>query len=121
VLTWEERGDVSFTALIAANDMMAIGAKDGLAHLLGRRVPDEVLVVGFDGIEASRWIGNAIPSVAQPIEQMSLAAASMMVERIAEPDRLAERRLFVGRLSQPSRRDLNFDRGWDPNHFPNED
>lgn len=120
VLDWEERGDVTFTALIAANDMMAIGAKDGLAHLLGRRVPNEVLVVGFDGIEASRWIGNAIPSVAQPIEQMSLAAASMMVEQIADPDRLAERRLFAGRLSQPSTRDLNSDRGWNPNHSPNE-
>ena len=99
VLDWHERGEDGFTAIIAANDMMAIGAKDGLAQSLGRKVPEDVLVVGFDGIEASRWLGNAIPSVAQPIEQMSLAAASMMVARITDPECLAERRLFPGQLT----------------------
>jgi len=99
VLEWAKRGSPAFDAVIAANDMMAIGAKDALVHKLGKRVPADIVVAGFDGIEASRWIGNAIPSVAQPIDQMSLAAASMMVERIADPTCLSERRLFPGRLT----------------------
>ncbi|MEO5640243.1 MAG: LacI family DNA-binding transcriptional regulator [Sphingomicrobium sp.] len=98
VLDWDARRVEPFTAVIAANDMMAIGAKDGLVHRLGKRVPGDIMVAGFDGIEAARWLGNAIPTVAQPIEQMSLAAAAMMVERIADPTLIAERRLFPGRL-----------------------
>ena len=99
VAEWTKNGAPGFDAIIAANDMMAIGAKDALIHKVGKRVPEDIVVAGFDGIEASRWIGNAIPSVAQPIDQLSLAAASMMVERIADPDCLAERRLFPGRLT----------------------
>ena len=103
VIDWDERGEGPFTALIAANDMMAIGARDGLVHLLGRKVPDDVMIAGFDGIEASRWLGNAIPSVAQPIDQMAKAAASMIFERIEDPTQIPERRLYPGQLSLPSR------------------
>ncbi len=100
-LLWTAKDAPPFDAIIAANDMMAIGAKDALVYHVGRSVPDDVVVAGFDGTEASQWIGNAIPSVAQPIEQMSRAAASMMVDRIADPACLPERRLFPGRLALP--------------------
>lgn len=98
VLDWADRGIDDYDAIIAANDMMAIGAKDALIYKLGKRVPEDVAVAGFDGVEASRWLSHSIASVDQPIEYMAKAAVEMMALRI-EDDRLpAERRLFPGRL-----------------------
>jgi LacI family transcriptional regulator len=46
----------AFDAVFAANDMMAIGALQALrSH--GRRVPENVAVVGFDDIPLSRYLG----------------------------------------------------------------
>ena len=98
VLDWHSRGVLPFSAVIAANDMMAIGAKDGLVYRIGKRVPDDVIVAGFDGIEEASWLSNRIPTVAQPIKQMALAAAEMMVDLIADPTLTVERRMFPGRL-----------------------
>jgi DNA-binding LacI/PurR family transcriptional regulator len=42
-------------ALFCANDLLAIGAIDALRERLGLRVPDDVLVAGFDDIPAASW------------------------------------------------------------------
>lgn len=98
VMDWAARGITGYDAVIAANDMMAIGAKDALVHRLGKRVPEDVAVAGFDGIEASRWLSHRIASVDQPIDHIARAAVEMMAQRIEAGNMLAERRLFPGRL-----------------------
>lgn len=98
VLEWAENGIDSYDAVIAANDIMAIGAKDAMVHKLGKRVPDDVVIAGFDGIDASSWLSHNIPSVDQPIEHMAKAAVEMMARRIENENLPAERRLFPGRL-----------------------
>lgn len=98
VLDWAARGIKDYDAVIAANDVMAIGAKDALVFKLGIRVPEDVIVAGFDGIEASRWLSYCIASVDQPIEHMAQAAVEMMALRIENELLPAERRLFPGRL-----------------------
>lgn len=102
VVDWAKRGIDDYDAVIAANDMMAIGAKDALVHKLGKRVPEDVAVAGFDGVEASRWLSHGIASVDQPIEHMAKAAVEMMALRIENEDLPAERRLFPGRLQRGS-------------------
>ena len=102
VVEWAERGIDDYDAVIAANDMMAIGAKDALVHKLGKRVPEDVAVAGFDGVEASRWLSHGIASVDQPIEHMAKAAVEMMALRIENEHLPAERRLFPGRLQRGS-------------------
>lgn len=97
---WTDRGIDDYTAVIAANDVMAIGAKDALVYRVGRRVPDDVAVAGFDGIEAGRWLSHDLSSVGQPIERMAQAAAEMMATRIDNSSILAEHRLFPGNLQQ---------------------
>lgn len=102
VLDWAKRGIGDYDAIIAANDMMAIGAKDALIHKLGKRVPQDVAVAGFDGVEASRWLSHGISSVEQPIEHMAMAAVDMMALRIENEHLPAERRLYPGRLQSGS-------------------
>lgn len=99
VLEWAKH-DIGYEAVIAANDVMAIGAKDALVHKLGKRVPGDVMIAGFDGIDASRWLSHDIASVDQPIEHMAKAAVEMMALRITNTDLPAERRLFSGRLQR---------------------
>lgn len=98
VFDWAVKGTDNYEAVIAANDIMAIGAKDALVHKFGKRVPDDIVVAGFDGIDASTWLSHNIPSVDQPIEHMANAAVEMMARRIADEKLPAERRLFPGRL-----------------------
>lgn len=98
VMAWAASGIDDFDAVIAANDMMAIGAKDALVHRLGKRVPEDCAVAGFDGVEASRWLSHGIASVDQPIEHMARAAVEMMARRIDDKALPAERRLFPGSL-----------------------
>ena len=102
VVDWAASGIDDYDAIIAANDMMAIGAKDALVHKLGKRVPEDVAVAGFDGVEASRWLSHGIASVDQPIDHMAKAAVDMMALRIVDEHLPAERRLFPGRLQRGS-------------------
>ena len=79
---------------------MAIGAKDALVHKLGKRIPADVMLAGFDGTEASRWLSHATASVEQPIKHMAKAAVDMMAQRIENAHLPAERRLFPGQLQR---------------------
>jgi DNA-binding LacI/PurR family transcriptional regulator len=42
-------------ALVCGNDVMAIGARDAAVHLLDRRVPGDLAIVGQDGIAMAGW------------------------------------------------------------------
>ena len=64
---------------------------------------DDVVVAGFDGVDASRWQSHRIASVRQPIDQMAEAVAEMMMKRLEDETVLAEYRLFPGQL-QPATR-----------------
>jgi DNA-binding LacI/PurR family transcriptional regulator len=77
---------------------MALGAIDVLRHELGTTVPDDVAVVGFDGVAPSAWPSYRLTTIRQPVEDMTEAAVAMLMDRIANPDRPAVRRLFTGTL-----------------------
>ena len=52
-------------AIFCANDLIAMGAMDALRHRLGRKVPDDVLVAGFDDIPAASWAAYELTSFVQ--------------------------------------------------------
>lgn len=58
------------TGIVCSNDLMAIGVIQEAAEL-GLRVPDDVSVVGFDGIDAASWIRPPLTTVAQPIDEIA--------------------------------------------------
>lgn len=64
--------------IIASNDMVAMSAYKILTEA-GRRVPDDVQIVGFDNINLSRLFTPEITTVAQPIAQMGKLAVQIIL------------------------------------------
>ncbi len=71
------------TALVASADVAALGAIRG-AYRVGRRVPDDVAVVGFDDIDLAAMVVPALTTVAQPVDQIATTALDLMLEQITE-------------------------------------
>jgi DNA-binding LacI/PurR family transcriptional regulator len=61
---------------------MAIGALGELAAA-GRRVPDDVAVVGFDDVAVAATATPPLTTVRQPVEEMGREMTKMLLERIA--------------------------------------
>lgn len=88
--------DRKLDALICANDLMAIGAIDSARHAFGLRVPEDLSIVGFDGVSPATWSSYQVATIRQPVRRMTEAAVAMLVERIEEPSLAPERRFFAG-------------------------
>ncbi|MGC8778014.1 MAG: LacI family DNA-binding transcriptional regulator [Candidatus Caldatribacteriaceae bacterium] len=69
------------TAIFAGNDKMAIGALQ-VAKERGIRVPQDITIVGFDGIEAVKYTDPPLPTVEQPLRELGKIAATILMERI---------------------------------------
>ncbi len=69
------------TALFAFDDLMAVGALEELRRQ-GRRVPQDVAVVGFDDIEMAAFVDPPLTTVAQPKADMGRLAAARLLEMI---------------------------------------
>lgn len=68
-------------ALVAANDLMAIGAMQILQRQ-GLSIPDDLLVVGYDDIPLASWIYPTLTTVRQDVEAMARQAARHVTRRI---------------------------------------
>ena len=84
--------DPRVDAVFVASDLMALGVLRALRRA-GRRVPEDVAVVGFDGLAsvAELWPEPSLTTVRQPIPEMGRAVARMLAERLggslrSEPD-----------------------------------
>ena len=69
-------------AVFAASDLMAAGALRAL-RAAGRRVPEDVAVVGFEDSAVARYAQPPLTTVRQPIEEMGRQAARMLLAKIA--------------------------------------
>ena len=76
--------DEPFTALFAFNDISAIGAIQALREA-GRRIPEDVSVVGFDDIQSAAFQNPGLTTVKQPLRQMGVLAAETVLQRINAP------------------------------------
>lgn len=75
------------TALIAINDMYALGAYAG-ARDLGLRIPHDVSIVGFDDIMLAEISEPPLTTVRQPLQEMMKRGVERLIERLdktAEP------------------------------------
>ncbi|MDT0566039.1 LacI family DNA-binding transcriptional regulator [Streptomyces sp. DSM 3412] len=78
-----EDGDV--TAVFSANDDMAIGLVRALADA-GRRVPEDVSVVGFDDIPVAAYVTPPLTTVRQPFDAVAQEGLKRLVHAIENPD-----------------------------------
>jgi LacI family xylobiose transport system transcriptional regulator len=79
------------TAVFTANDLQAFGVYEA-ARQAGRHIPDELSVVGFDDLSFTQWAGPPMTTVRQPLVQMGVAAANLMLE-VARGGELASNRV----------------------------
>jgi LacI family transcriptional regulator len=81
------------TALFCANDLIALGAVDA-ARELGRAVPRDLSIVGFDDIFVSALVSPALTTIRQPLARLGKEAAELAID------------LIEGRAAGPERRTL---------------
>jgi DNA-binding LacI/PurR family transcriptional regulator len=73
-----------FSALLAWNDISAIGAIQALRDS-GKRVPEDVSVIGFDDIQTAAYQNPGLTTVRQPLRQMGTIAAETLLARVNSP------------------------------------
>jgi DNA-binding LacI/PurR family transcriptional regulator len=71
------------TAVWAQNDIMAAGVIKEL-HKLGRRVPDDISVIGMDDVSLATMITPALTTIKQPFKEMSQKAVELIVKQKEE-------------------------------------
>jgi LacI family transcriptional regulator len=73
-----------FTALFAFNDISALGAIRALREA-GKRVPEDVSVIGFDDIQSAAYQNPGLTTIRQPLREMGMTAAETLVRRMSSP------------------------------------
>lgn len=81
------------TALICANDLMALGAlsEAKAAHI---KIPEDLALIGFDGIAITAFTDPPLSTVRQPLFEMGFTATEMLFNKIKEPERSSEYKIF---------------------------
>ena len=87
---------VPFTALYAISDTLAIGAMRALREA-GLSIPEDVSVVGYDGIPLGDFANPRLSTLRQPVEAMAVATIDMLCD-IIDGKRTNEQLLFTGEL-----------------------
>jgi DNA-binding LacI/PurR family transcriptional regulator len=80
------------TAVFATDDTMAIGALSAASDM-GRGVPRDLSVIGFDDVKIAAYVRPALTTVRQPIEEIGKKAVELLLEMIKEesaPDPLPQ-------------------------------
>ena len=78
------KNESSFTALIAGNDHMALGAIHALREH-GQYVPDDVSVIGFDDKHYAAYIDPPLTTVRQSFDQQDKMVIEYLIELIEKP------------------------------------
>jgi LacI family transcriptional regulator len=78
-------------ALICANDETALGVLDALTQA-GVRVPEDVALTGFDGIDGTQLSSPRVTTVHQPMLELGRAAVDTLLRRLNDPQQAPESR-----------------------------
>lgn len=89
--------EIPATAVVAAADILAIGAMKGF-YELGRSVPDDISIVGFDDLEISRYLTPGLTTIKQQISLKGQRAVELLLKHIAQPDLTKQEEILPLRL-----------------------
>jgi DNA-binding LacI/PurR family transcriptional regulator len=85
------------TAIFAANDHLALGIMLAM-HERGRRVPEDVSVVGFDDVPESAYYHPPLTTVRPDFDAVAAASLDLLLSQIAAGHRHGDRRIIPPRL-----------------------
>ena len=78
------RSGSGVTAIVAAADILAIGAIKGLYNS-GLLVPEDMSIIGFDDLEISQYLAPGLTTIRQQISLKGQRAVELLLEHIADP------------------------------------
>ncbi len=76
-----EKAGVKYDAILAANDLMGLGAVKALKEL-SYRIPEDVQIIGFDNVTFSQFCSPTLSTIQQPTVEMGRKAAEMLIQMI---------------------------------------
>ncbi|TNF17955.1 MAG: LacI family DNA-binding transcriptional regulator [Rhodobacteraceae bacterium] len=85
-------------AVFVCNDHMAFAAMDVIRSKLGRRVPEDVAVAGFDDVPIAAWPAYDLTSYRQPINRLVARTVEILMRRIDDREALPEHVKLDGEL-----------------------
>ena len=74
-----------FTAVLAANDLLALGCYDGM-RACGLECPDDISVTGFNDMPFVDRFDPPLTTLHIPLDDLGVQAAQLLLERIRQPD-----------------------------------
>lgn len=95
-----------FTAIFAMSDVMAVGAIRGLRDE-GKRVPEDISVVGFDGLELGEFTIPRLASVSQNLKELADRSFRMLLNNIESNSAAQYEVLPVSLLDRESARKID--------------
>jgi len=87
------------TAIFAINDQIAFGLYMGLKEV-GKKIPQDYSVIGFDDIGPCKYVTPALTTIAQPTFELGQEAAKMLIKRLIEPKKEPEEKMLPVKLVQ---------------------
>jgi LacI family transcriptional regulator len=84
-MTLLENASIRPTAIFAGSDLQSMGVYEA-ARQLNIRIPEDLSVVGFDDLQTASYLGPALTTVRQPLQDMASAATRMIMQRIQGAD-----------------------------------
>lgn len=73
------------TAVFAGSDVVAIGIASA-APMHGVRIPEDLSLIGFDGIEQGAWVSPRLSTVVQPLQDLARNALDMVEAAVDDAD-----------------------------------
>ena len=74
-----------FTAVLTANDLLALGCYDGI-RACGLKCPDDISVTGFNDMPFVDRFDPPLTTLHIPLDDLGVQAAQLLLERIRQPD-----------------------------------
>jgi len=85
-----ERNPERPTAIVAGNDLIAIGAIKVLRRA-GLRIPEDISIVGYDGTFLTEAFDPELTTVRQPTEEIATEAIRLLTSAIADPEKVSRK------------------------------
>lgn len=85
------------TAIFALTDVTAVGVMRAMWQL-NLRIPEDMTVMGYDGIPLSAYVTPALTTVAQPIVEMGRISVQLLLQHIQNPELPPEKAVLENKL-----------------------